>query len=277
MPNQFPMEKTSYLSFVLLGLSVTIPGVAMPFLLKAYNITLGMGGLLFFTQSLGYLVASSSFPWLVSRIGSKRLISSGVLLSAIALAIIPLSPTWIVLLSISIATGYGFSSMDVGLNAAVATMPERRSNKIMHWLHFSFSLGALIGPVLLVRFYGLSGSWTSLYFLGSFFLFILYGVWQRTTLSPEDLDRKSNLNDSKGGPYRCIWFWLMMISMLFYCGAEVALSSWLTTYLVQELSATVEGGGSRCIPFLWRPYSRSRVSWFYLCQDKYSDLPHHPL
>lgn len=242
MSSALSMEKTAYISFLFLGLSVTIPSIAMPFLLNIFGMGLGTGGLLFFAQSLGYIVASSTFPWVFHRLGSQRQISWGILLSAMALALLPFSPTWVVLLMVSVAIGFGLGSMDVGLNAAIAILPSRRSDKAMHWLHFSFSLGALIGPVFLIRFYGLSGQWTSLYFLGSLLFFLLYGLWTKSGLSLESNPSSSTPRESGRGPYGSPWFWLMMICMLLYCGAEVALASWLTTYLVYELAASVEWG-----------------------------------
>lgn len=250
MSSRSVLERIAYLSFVLLGLSATIHGVAMPFLLDAFSINLGIGGLLFFAQSLGYIMASSTFPWVVLRLGSYRLIALGILFAAITLFIIPFSSTWFIVLVITIVAGFGFSSFDVGLNAVVANLPREQSNRTMHWLHFSFSVGALIGPILLVRLFVLSGEWRSFYFLGSFLLFTLYLLWQRADFPVDDLRGVSSSENKGQGPYKSIWFWLLMICMFFYCGAEVALASWITTYFVQELAAPVELG-AMAVSLFW--------------------------
>ncbi len=232
------MERTAYISFLLLGLAATIHGVAMPFLLDSFSITLGTGGLLFLARSIGYMAGSSSFPWFQARLGMKRHIALGTLLGAAALATLPISPFWSLLLVLAAVGGFGFSTIDVGFNAAVANLPPQRSRPAMHWLHFFFSVGALLGPALLARIYLATQRWQVLYWTGALFLLLLSGLWQRA--KPPQGDTSRNGSDGAANPYGSVWFWMLLICMMLYCGAEISLTSWLTTYLVRELAAPVE-------------------------------------
>jgi len=232
---RWPAEWPAHLCFIIIGIGMTIHGVAMPFLIDSFRITLGTAGLLFFFRSLGYIAAASSYPWLSGRLGTKRHLGAGSLLGAMGLAFLPLAPSWPFVLLAALTAGLGFSTVDVGFNALLSGLEPGRAKRAVHWLHFSFSSGALIGPIILAQLYNLSGHWGTMYFFGAVLLLLFSVIWSRRTLPQDWLDQEQGNRESLQDLYRSPYFWLLLAAMFIYCGTEFAMAGWLATYLVTDV------------------------------------------
>ncbi len=234
------LERKSYLAFIMLGMIAPINGLALPHLIGAYELSLSLAGLLFFTGSLGYITASSTYPFLQRFFTMKALLATGSVLTAGGLLLLPLMPNWGSALAASFAIGLGSSVIDVGFNALIAGLESERAKPAMNWLHFAFSVGALSGPIVMSRFAAWTGQWMVMFWIGTG-LFVLFTViWLQTPTFADEGESALNSGSEGKSVYGHWRFWLVFAAMFVYCGAEVALAGWITTYLASEMAIAVD-------------------------------------
>lgn len=234
------LERKSYLAFVMLGMIAPVNGLALPYLIGAYNLSLSWAGLLFFAGSLGYITASATYPLLQRLLAVRQLLAVGAVLTAGGLLVLPLMPNWWLVLVASYVVGMGSSVIDVGFNALIADLESERAKPAMNWLHFAFSIGALAGPIVMSRLALWTGQWMVMFWLGTV-LFILFTImWLQTQTVVEDTETSEGSHSQAPSVYSHWGFWLLFAAMFVYCGAETALAGWITTYLASEMSVSVD-------------------------------------
>src|SRR5512134_2834211 len=133
-------------AFASLGLPDGVLGVAWPSIRRSFDLPPSQLGALLGSAMAGYLVSSFSSGVLVARIGVGRLLFwSSVLMVANSLAY-ALAPVWAVMLGAGALAGLGAGAIDAGINAFAAT---RFSPRLVSWLHASYGIGAMLGPLLM--------------------------------------------------------------------------------------------------------------------------------
>ncbi len=234
------LERYSYLAFVFIGIIAPVHGLAMPYLIANFSLSLGIAGLLFFAGSLGYITASSTYPLLQRRISVRRLLLIGAVLTALSLAALPVMPLWALALVAAYLTGVGSGVIEVGFNALIAGLEPDRAKPAMNWLHFAFSIGALSGPIVMSRLTAWTGQWMILYWSGAILFVLFSGLWHQAQLPPSVSAAQNNSNAGNERILASLQFWLLLISMFIYVGAEVALAGWIPTFLNTERSIAVD-------------------------------------
>jgi fucose permease len=140
------LSAVAFLAFIALGLPDGILGVAWPALHAVLGIPLDALGLLLGAAMAGYILSSMGTGKLLALFGTGGLLAASTLLAGISLAGYALSPNLAVLLLAGFASGLGGGAVDASLNTFAA---YRFSPRTLHWLHASYSLGALLGPAAL--------------------------------------------------------------------------------------------------------------------------------
>lgn len=172
------MQQLSYLGFGILGLTSTIHGMALPFLIEEFALTLSAAGLLLFANSFGYLVASVAFPFLQNRRTSGWLLSLAFLIVTATYGLFPLSPWWIFMIILGFVASLGTGTIDVGFNTLISSLEPKIAQPALNWLHFSYGIGALIGPAFLSRLLKLGFSWRSFYISSSLLALLFVALWR---------------------------------------------------------------------------------------------------
>jgi fucose permease len=136
----------AFLAFVSLGLPDGVVGVAWPSLRRSFGLPLDRLGLLLLAGMGGYLASSFGSGAAVARLGVGRLLLwSSVAVAASAL-LWSVSPWWPLIAGAAVVSGLGAGAIDAGINAFAA---ERFRPRIVAWLHASWGLGAMLGPILM--------------------------------------------------------------------------------------------------------------------------------
>lgn len=148
----------SFLAFIALGLPDGLLGIAWPGLQADFGLPLDALGILLAFSMTGYILSSFGCGKLLARMGIGPLLASSTLLAAISLAGFALLPGFRFLLAAAFLAGLGGGAVDSALNTYAAF---RFSPRALNWLHASYSLGALLGPLTLsaVMHAGLSWRW----------------------------------------------------------------------------------------------------------------------
>lgn len=160
----------AFLTFVGLGLSAGLLGVAWPYMQEEFNLALDAVSVLLLVQTITYTLASFIIGRIMARLGSGMSLAGGVLIMMLCMFAIALSSTWLLVVVFGLITGFGTGIIDAGLNMYVTTYHSARD---MNWLHASFGVGISIGP-LIMTYCALNLKWQAGYTLvGGVLLIIL--------------------------------------------------------------------------------------------------------
>jgi MFS transporter, DHA1 family, solute carrier family 18 (vesicular amine transporter), member 1/2 len=114
-------------------------------------------GLLYTGYSVGVLAATPLFGWLGDRLGYRRLLLAGVVLSAVALALICLAPHLNLLLLGRLCQGAAAAaSWTAGLALIAENYPQQRV-EMMGFALMGSTAGSLFGPVIGGALYEIGG------------------------------------------------------------------------------------------------------------------------
>ena len=141
-----PPVLLSYAAFVLIGISAGAGGVLLLAQMSGYGVDRATIGVMFFTSSIGFVVAGLSNGALIRRLGFRTAMgvgSGGFVLVGLYLAT---RPPFVAFVLVQAVLGYATGVLESVINAYIASLPEARG--LLNRLHAFFGVGALIGPVL---------------------------------------------------------------------------------------------------------------------------------
>ncbi|WP_416196672.1 MFS transporter [Selenomonas sp.] len=135
-----------YLAFIGLGLPDSLLGAAWPAMQPSLGVPLSYAGILSMIIALGTIVSSLASDRLTLRLGTGRVTTISVGMTAAALLGFSLSGSFWQLCLWAIPYGLGAGSVDAALNNYVALHYKSRH---MSWLHCMWGVGAAAGPYLM--------------------------------------------------------------------------------------------------------------------------------
>lgn len=136
----------AYAAFVLVGVGAGVGGVVIPAQVRDYGVDLATIGLTFLTGSAGFFLAGATTGALLHRLGTRGALLVGGLVSLLAAVVTAGRPSFVVLVAVQLAAGYGVGILESVLNVVLAGLPSAAT--LLNRLHAFFGVGALLGPVL---------------------------------------------------------------------------------------------------------------------------------
>ncbi len=160
-----------YLAFISLGLPDSLLGAAWPVMYRDLHAPISCAGMISMTIAAGTIVSSLFSDKLTRKLGTGRLTTVSVLLTAAALFGFSVSHSVGLLFLFAIPYGLGAGAIDAALNNYVAL---HYSSRHMNWLHCFWGVGASISPYIMGYAIGSGRGWRSGYsmvsvFSGSFY------------------------------------------------------------------------------------------------------------
>ena len=224
-----------YLSFISLGLPDSLLGAAWPSMHVSLGVPVSYAGIISFVISGGTVISSLSSMWLFKHLGTGKTIGYSTLLTAFSLLGFSLSPSFILLLPLSITLGLGAGAIDSSLNNYVAVHYEASH---MSFLHASWGLGASLGPFILSVAL-VHGSWQNGYrsiaFIQAALTLMQFSslkLWKRQEVDAQE-ERKERIVATKSDKT----LYLAYGAFLFYCSYEACCILWISTYFVKILES----------------------------------------
>lgn len=149
-----------YLGFVSLGLPDTLIGVAWPSVRETFGLKQSAVSWIFVGSGCSYFLSSFFAGRLlkVFNVGVLLGLSSGLV--ALSGFNYGFATVWPWFAAGALLHGLGSGAIDSGLNHFVATHFSARH---MNWLHASYSLGAMLGPIIVTACIARAGSWRMAY------------------------------------------------------------------------------------------------------------------
>lgn len=212
-------------AFVMLGLADGGLGVAWPSIRTAMDRDLSDLGLLLASGGIGYLVASTGYGRLHSRLGAGPSLALGSTLMTVGLLGYAFAGVWGVMVGSAILMGSGGGIVDSGINAHAALEFDVRG---INLVHAAYGVGATLGPLAMTASVTFGGNWRGGY--------VGFAVAQLAVAVLVWRSRQrwvSRVEEHGGAPTRSrrMTRLLLVAVFLVYSGAEVATGQWSFTLL----------------------------------------------
>jgi fucose permease len=139
-----PLVVLACLAYVSMSLPDSALGIAWPSMSADFRQPLAALGWLLVFGVAASVLASTMTGRILARIHIGWLLSGSTLLSAIALACYSLAPSLWAVVAATVLLGLASGAVDSGLNAYAA---RRFGARHITWMHASYGLGAIVGPM----------------------------------------------------------------------------------------------------------------------------------
>jgi fucose permease len=228
-----------YIGFVSLGLPDTLLGVAWPSIRRTFNLQQSDISWIFVGSGCSYFVSSFFAGRLLKRFNVGVILAASTALVALSGFDYSLARVWPLFAAGSLLHGLGSGAIDSGLNHYVA---NHFSARHMNWLHACYSLGAMIGPLLMTGMIAGAGSWRLGYMVVAGALLVLSLLFMATKARWDDAGPSpSSTSDpmettqhiAAKVALRDRTVWLHIILFFIYTGLEVAVGQWSFTVLTE--------------------------------------------
>lgn len=256
-----------YIAFIGLGLPDSVLGASWPSIHKTLNVPLEYAGILSMMTTAGTILSSFLSGRVTRRFGTGRVTAVSVLMTAGALLGFSMSPSFFMLMFLTLPLGLGAGSVDAALNGYVSLHYEA---KHMSWLHSFWGVGATLGPVIMSFFLMRSSGWRTGYLVISVLQLIIVGLlffslplWQRFNQNaPQDKEAASSAaplhEPQETNVYRIPGVKLAVASFFAYCAVEMTTGLWGTSFLVR-IHGMENGAAARYISLYYGGITLGRM------------------
>lgn len=240
-------QTVSYcVAFVLLGASDSILGPSLPGLARQTGSTLQEISLLFIARSVGSMFTSAFLGTLFDTRNGHKLMNFAMFLLSLTLLLTPVVPQLYALTIIVLLSGVGTSLLNVGGNMLIVFVHGAKVPPYMVALHFAYSVGAFLAPLLIAASVSITGKFDLAYWFMGILMFIPMLLCHFTP-APEII--KSGDQDSQ--PVKLTGPLALFITFFFlYVCIEAGLTGWIYTYAI-EMNLADEITAAYLVSTLW--------------------------
>ena len=146
----------AFLSFIVMGLSAGLSGVAWPSIRATFGLSLDAIGTLMLLSTVVSLLLSFNSGSLINKIGLGSLLMFSGIIGGMGFAGYAIAPAWWMVILFGIIASVGSTLINAGVNIYFATTI---SASLMNWLHACFGLGATLSPIMLTLLLNRGYSW----------------------------------------------------------------------------------------------------------------------
>ncbi|MGH8868356.1 MAG: MFS transporter [Actinomycetes bacterium] len=261
-----PVLALAYLGFVSLGMPDGLLGVGWPSMRDDFGVPVDAVGFVLAVMTAGYFSSSVAAGFVLARLGVGRLLAVSTVLAGCALTGYALSPGLPLLVAFALVLGLGSGAVDSGLNTYAAGHFGARQ---MNWLHASFGLGAMVGPLVMSAALETDLTWRWGYgavalaqaaLAVAFLLTVrLWDDQPPATPGPVHDDRPPRVGAvSAGSTLRLPAVWLGVVLFVVYTGIEVGVGLWAYTLLTESRGVS-PGVAGVCVSAYWGALFVGRV------------------
>ena len=241
------------------GISASALGVVWIYVEDDFNVTLSALGTLVAAATLGRVLTSSLSGPLINRLGMALAVMGGLAITATSMIGFALAQTWLVVLLAAFGSGVGSGVMATGLSAFAAVNYSARQ---MNWLHGSFGLGAIVGPVLITTIViDLALDWRYAYVIFMLLrLLLLLLIWRsRAAWRLGEAKARGGRKGyaSMGQTLRLPMMWLMMGAFMMATGVELVAGQFANSFLIEARAIDAKTAGA-WVSMYWASLTLSR-------------------
>jgi predicted MFS family arabinose efflux permease len=241
------MQRTCYairLIFLCFGLGISSWAPIIPIQKNNLGLDDAQLGLVLFVLGIGALLGMPITGWVINKLGSRIITFASGLSVLFLLPFLALAPSTLTLCFILFLFGIATGAMNVSMNAQSVDIEQACGLSILSGVHGWFSVGGLLGPILVVGLNFMLNLSLSicLVIISCLIFLLLITQWHHLLASEQKTKTKSNSN-SQGlvNPHALILGVLCFIAFM----AEGSILDWSAEYLRSNLhyETTIAGIG----------------------------------
>ncbi|GCE11693.1 MFS transporter [Tengunoibacter tsumagoiensis] len=226
------------IAYGITGIMALLPGTTLLLLADHTHATLEMISFVITSSSIGMACGVFLAGQLSRKIPPKYLLMFALTMGAFILQGIFWTRSYWILLFAEFFFGITFAFSDLSLNVLMSRLFPRTLGRELNLLHSSFGVGALLGPLLITLSFALlhDVSWAyalaSVLTLGAALLVAVQPVPIRSSQSTAEVQAVKNTR--KPHLFGQLAFWLLVVQVFLYAGAEGGFGNWIVTVLSQS-------------------------------------------
>jgi len=236
--------------FALFGISMTVIGATLPKIFVDFGWSYTTAGAIIAAGSIGYFLSSYLAGIFLSALGLRLTLSLSLLLIFAGLEFFAATPVpWLNMLLYFIV-GVGQGGIELSVDWATLRMEGAGGGRAMSLMHGAFSIGAVVGPLIIAILISAHLEWTLIY-RGIGVLFLAIAVFmQFMPLAALGKDRGHIAGGSRRDLFRHPAYWLGFFALFVYVGVELGISNWVAEYFVRVFGAPI-ATGSFMVSLFW--------------------------
>ena len=238
-----------YLAFISLGLPDALLGAAWPSMYPQFDVPVSYAGIISMIIALGTVVSSLQSDRLTKKLGTGKVTTLSVLMTAMALFGFATSHSFGMLCLWAIPYGLGAGSVDASLNNYVALHYESRH---MSWLHCMWGIGASAGPYIMGYALTAGWGWNSGYHIIAVLQIVLTAIllcslplWKQR---PAEVLQDGKVQNVKALSIREVLQLAgareILICFFCYCALEQTTGLWASSYLTLHKGVSADTAAS---------------------------------
>ena len=198
-------------------------------------------GVVYFAYAVAYAAGSILGGQIMERVGRRTVLAGAAVLHGVGIAGLGLAPSWPLFVAAMLPAGLGAGCLDGGSNGLVLDVYREGRGRAMNLLHVSFSVGALLAPLVVGRAVEAGVTWEAIMLLSAA---PLAGLAIAFAIVPMPSGRRdpaavaSPTGLSIGGRLLSVPLVLLGLAIASYVAAEIGVSNWVVRFLEPAPLAT---------------------------------------
>ncbi len=249
---QRPSAAMLHACLLLAGLSTALLGPILPLLSLRWHMSDQQSGLLLLAQFCGATTGGLT----VSRLLNRSL-TLGLVTAAIGFAAFANAPSPLLACIALFAAGWGVGQLITASNITAGRRYSKHRGSALALLNFSFSLGAMLSPLLAAWFTPRLPLRTLLLAFAACFAAVLVRLFMELFANgPEELPQAPALQSESRLTLRIYVYFALLLFL--YGGVETSLDGWLTTFALRYGDRTLAIGQYTTL-VLWASLTAGRA------------------
>ncbi len=198
-------------------------------------------GVVYFAYAVAYAAGSILGGQIMERVGRRTVLAGAAVLHGVGIAGLGLAPSWPLFVAAMLPAGLGAGCLDGGSNGLVLDVYREGRGRAMNLLHVSFSVGALLAPLVVGRAVEAGVTWEAIMLLSAAplaGLAIAYAIVPMPSGRRDPAGVPSPTGLTIGRRLLSVPLVLLGLAIASYVAAEIGVSNWVVRFLEPAPLAT---------------------------------------
>jgi MFS transporter, FHS family, glucose/mannose:H+ symporter len=220
-------------------------GLLVPSLIRsikgAFEVSDAGIGVVYFAYAVAYAAGSILGGQIMEHVGRRTVLTGAAILHGVGIAGLGLAPSWPQFIIAMLPAGLGAGCLDGGSNGLVLDVYREGRGRAMNLLHVSFSVGALLAPLVIGRAVEAGVPWDDIMVLSAVplaGLAVAYAIVPMPSGRRDPVDGTSATGLAAAGRLMSVPLVLLGVAIASYVAAEIGVSNWLVRFLEPAPIAT---------------------------------------
>jgi len=220
------LVQVTFFSLTFFGLFLGARSVLLKEISNDFNISYTGSGLLFLVSIISVIFSNLFAGKLMARYGMRFIFTLGVLLMGVFIFLQSLVSIYLFFLIFAMFVSIFASGETMGGNALISKAFQGDGGKTLSRMHIFYGVGALLSPLLVNLLVSMGLNWREIFRILAILIILPLFNLSFYRVNEHATEYKINIRQLLAAGHQPIARWLA-ITVMFYVGFEVGISSWL--------------------------------------------------